>query len=210
MKKYWKDIFIGIIVIFLVIPLGIAVLVSFRFICTDTSNEWIGFWGGYLGSIIGGLITLYVLVKTLQDNRESQQREERILFCNYIAEISGKICTSANNEAIFTQKAVEDSADPAEEEIYKALLAKSEIYGLLQSVTSSLLAKMNNPNYTNVQMLMDSIYELQLTIDKIKIKKDAYNSKELLELGDVCKKLMNLLGKLRDDVATFIKANEAM
>lgn len=37
-------------------------------------NEWIGFWGNYFGGIVGGLITLYVLVKTLEDNKRNLEK----------------------------------------------------------------------------------------------------------------------------------------
>lgn len=75
------------IFVFVFIPFGIAFLVSFNFINTDTSNEWIGFWGGYLGSILGGAITLFVLFKTLKDGERLQKREEKLAYCDRIADI---------------------------------------------------------------------------------------------------------------------------
>ena len=74
MKKYWKEILLGLIVVLLIIPLGIAFLLRFEFIITDTSSGWIGFWGSYLGGIVGGLITLYVMFRTLKENRELEDR----------------------------------------------------------------------------------------------------------------------------------------
>ena len=75
------------ILIFVFIPLGVAFLLSFNFINTDTTNEWIGFWGGYLGSIFGGAITLYVLFKTLKDGKRLQKRDEKLDYCNRIVEM---------------------------------------------------------------------------------------------------------------------------
>lgn len=210
MKKYWREILLAIIVVFLVIPLSIAFSVSFRFICTDTSNEWIGFWGGYLGAILGALITLYVLFQTLQEGKTAQRREERINFCNYIAEISGRICIEANKTAIFVLSAVKNSPDPIMEDIYKALLAKNEVSGLLQSCTSLLLAKIDNPNYTKIEMLMDSAYELQILVDKINIKGEIYTQEELKELSICCDKVSLHLEYMRDYVADFIKSNETI
>ena len=80
MKKYWKDIFIWGIVVFLLIPLGIAVLVSFRFICTDTSNEWIGFWGGYLGAIMGVIASVKIMVYTLEQEKIKEIKTEKREF----------------------------------------------------------------------------------------------------------------------------------
>ena len=55
-------------------------------------DSWIGFWGSYLGSIVSGMITLFVLFKTLESNKEDlektfienkkmQQRQEKIDYC---------------------------------------------------------------------------------------------------------------------------------
>jgi K+ transporter len=210
MKKYWREILLATIVVFLVIPLSIAFSVSFRFICTDTSNEWIGFWGGYLGAILGALITLYVLFQTLQEGKKAQRREERINFCNYIAEISGRICTEANKIAIFVQRAVKNNPQPIMDNIYNALLAYNEVSGLFQSCTSMLLAKINNPNYAKIEMLMDSIYELQILVAKINIKGEIYTQEELEELLNDCKKVSLLLEEMRDCVADFIESNETI
>ena len=80
MKKYWKDIFIGIIVTFLLVPLGIAALVNFRFIYTDTNNEWIGFWGGYLGAIIGIIASVKIMFYTLKQEKIKRIKDEKREF----------------------------------------------------------------------------------------------------------------------------------
>ncbi len=41
-------------------------------IMLDIESSWIGFWGSYFGSIISGLITLYVLFVTVQQTRYIQ------------------------------------------------------------------------------------------------------------------------------------------
>lgn len=93
-KNWWAVAALGMFVI-VVVPLLIAGGLSFRLINTDTTNEWIGFWGGYLGSLIGGAITLYVMKETnkearenlkitLQNGKELDQRKEKIEFCNMI------------------------------------------------------------------------------------------------------------------------------
>ena len=88
MKKYWKEVLLGSIIALIIIPLIIAYMMSFSLIITDTNNAWIGFWGSYLGAIIGGVISgcvaMYVLVKTLKDNKMARQREEVINFCNML------------------------------------------------------------------------------------------------------------------------------
>lgn len=84
LKRHWMNVLVGGIFIFVLIPLGVAFLLNFRFIITDTTNEWIGFWGGYLGSIIGGMITLYVMYVTICNENKAKKREEKIQFFNQI------------------------------------------------------------------------------------------------------------------------------
>lgn len=101
MKNYnIVTIVLAVICIIILVPLGIAFLLSFNFINTDTSNEWIGFWGGYIGAIVGGLITLYVMHTTLNENKVEIERQrefdlrlseienKRMLYKELIKEIS--------------------------------------------------------------------------------------------------------------------------
>lgn len=69
-----KLIFICAIAV-LIPPIIIAIFVSLPILPKLTnSNDWIGFWGGYVGSIFGGIITLIVLQKTLKSNEETLNR----------------------------------------------------------------------------------------------------------------------------------------
>lgn len=58
----------------------ILIPILINFIClmpteiTANNNDWIGFWGAYLGSIIGGIITLFVLFHTNKLTREIQNQ----------------------------------------------------------------------------------------------------------------------------------------
>lgn len=81
------------IVLFLIIPAITAIIVSVSlFPCLETSNDWIGFLGGYLGSILGGIITLLVMKKTLTSSKEMQYRDERRQLCNHIASLASDFC----------------------------------------------------------------------------------------------------------------------
>ena len=55
------------------------------FPCLETSNDWIGFLGSYFGSILGGIITLLVMQKTLVSSKELQRRDERRQLSRKIA-----------------------------------------------------------------------------------------------------------------------------
>lgn len=204
-----STIMLSIIVVFVAVPVIIALMIKTTFFVTDISNDWIGFWGGYLGAIIGGLITLYVLEKTLKENRESQKREERIDFCNHITEISGQICTAVNKEMIFILKATEENKkNPIIDDVYRALLAKNDALGAIQVCSSLLLAKIGSPDYSGVQELMDFIYDLQLAEEKIDIKM-TYSVEEGKKLDERCKKVSEMLGAMRDYTANFTKVNES-
>ena len=50
----------------------------------EGSNDWIGFWGSYLGAIIGGAITLIVLWKTIVSNRQEREQQEKLEFFHKI------------------------------------------------------------------------------------------------------------------------------
>lgn len=81
------------ILLFIVIPAITAVIVSVSiFPCLETNNDWIGFLGSYFGSILGGIITLLVMQKTLTSSKEMQRRDERRELCNHIASLSSDFC----------------------------------------------------------------------------------------------------------------------
>ena len=68
MRKWLINIcaIIGIFsIIFIIIPIITGIVISVdgpKWL--ETNNEWIGYWGGYAGAIIGGLVTLYVMRET--------------------------------------------------------------------------------------------------------------------------------------------------
>lgn len=79
MKDSKKIIFIVVlssVIVLIVFPLIVTFGLSFRIIDTDTSNEWIGFWGGYLGGIISSIATIGGVYLTLLDDRKKRKKEE--------------------------------------------------------------------------------------------------------------------------------------
>lgn len=75
MKNFWKKILFGIIIVFLIIPLIVIFLTSFRLIEVDTSNGWIGFWGSYLGAIIGGWCTVIGVYWTIKHTEKVRKMD---------------------------------------------------------------------------------------------------------------------------------------
>lgn len=81
----YKFIILGLILIPII--LGVACYFSVPFFNEAGSSAWLGFWGGYIGSIIMAGVTLYVLDKQLIQNHKEN-------LCNAIMHIA----TLTNNE----------------------------------------------------------------------------------------------------------------
>lgn len=102
MKKYiqhnWKWLLIGILGAF-IIPLLTQVLINI-----DTSNKGsddglLGFWGGYLGSIIGVVGAILVLLIQLNEEKESREVEKvDNTFFNLLSLHNEKIKTLNDNK----------------------------------------------------------------------------------------------------------------
>lgn len=79
--KKEKILLIGTVCFIVIFPVLVAILVSIPILDgLSASNDWIGFWGGYIGSLLGGVITLYVLIKTLESAKEERIAEEKSRF----------------------------------------------------------------------------------------------------------------------------------
>ena len=93
MKPIKAETLLKLVLVAIVIsPIFIAVFVSLPVLDgLSADNDWIGFWGGYIGAIMGGIITIYVLLKTIRENKEQQRRNERIGFYNKLLEKTVKI-----------------------------------------------------------------------------------------------------------------------
>lgn len=92
-KNNKRFLFLIIAVTVVIIPFFLGCFISSPIFKNFVGGiNWIGFWGSYLGSVVSGLITLFVLFKTLESNKEDlektfienkkmQQRQEKIDYC---------------------------------------------------------------------------------------------------------------------------------
>lgn len=97
MNKNLKTI-LNIILIIVFVPLAVGIGVSLPiFNHVVISNDWIGFWGSYVGTILGGMITLYVLWHTTTDNENARKRDEKLNFFYKITEISSDFNAGVGN-----------------------------------------------------------------------------------------------------------------
>lgn len=69
-------------------PIVLAVCISTPIFVNITGGvNWLGFWGSYLGAVLGGIITVIVFWGTLKNSEESKIRDEkRKLFDTLIVE----------------------------------------------------------------------------------------------------------------------------
>lgn len=76
-------------------------------------NDWIGFFGSYTGSIVGGLITLYVMAitikngdtnlhKSISENKNLQQKNDKTIFCNDVAGLIANYCSECKKYIFYS------------------------------------------------------------------------------------------------------------
>ena len=82
-KDCWKLIIVVLFVISFIslifgfIPMVVALITTARILEIDTTNQWISFWGSYLGAIIGSVATIAGVTLTLGYQRQKDIDEER-------------------------------------------------------------------------------------------------------------------------------------
>jgi len=67
-EEVW--VLLAVVLAFAVIPTFIINFCDYGWIISG--NEWIGFFGNFFGALTGGLITLFVMWKTLENNKTLQ------------------------------------------------------------------------------------------------------------------------------------------
>lgn len=105
-KKIVLSIFLMII-----IPICISLCVYFDLFNFIPGGEaWLGFWGSYLGAILGGIITLIVFWGTVRENKVNREKEEKLRFFDVLIEratcitqLQERILLSQNDEDLIYQ-----------------------------------------------------------------------------------------------------------
>lgn len=59
-----------IILIIILLPSLVAVITTAKWLPVNVSNDWIGFWGTYLGVVGGACVTVWGINKTVKENRK--------------------------------------------------------------------------------------------------------------------------------------------
>lgn len=85
-KKKWtllSLILIGLIVVFLIIPICVNLLLGSTFNPTPfelngTTSDWHNFWAVYLGALIGASVPFMILYFTIQNNKSENDKNRKI------------------------------------------------------------------------------------------------------------------------------------
>lgn len=200
MSKKWKTI-VSIIIISILMPLAVGIGVSLPiFKQIVINNDWIGFWGSYVGTILGGMITLYVLWKTITDNENARKRDEKIKFFDKVMEISTELRVEVGNLFALATRSL---AAPSDSELYGLYLQQSNNLTGIDSKMNILLASRNEiydceeflykftkiiGHINEVSNRIDEISETKLISDKKaeEINFEIHNIfKELIELQEI-------------------------
>lgn len=135
-------LFLGFILV--IIPQFVGVVTGTNPLEKGAGSQWIDFWGGYLGAIIGGAITLYVLWKTLSVEKRVREREEKIQYFNNMIKLFAdyrnltvQLCRSINGCVMYKKAdnfnetiSINNTLSKCNSEILMLLLTRSEMYDL--------------------------------------------------------------------------------
>lgn len=89
-----KILWILISVFFVImLPVLVGVIVSTpNHLNLQTGNNWIGFWGSYIGTLLSGIITLLVLNNTIQRSKRDGELAKKREICLRTSTLVAKYC----------------------------------------------------------------------------------------------------------------------
>ena len=206
MKKDWAKYLLALIFILVLIPLGVAFMLSFRFIITDTTNEWIGFWGGYLGAILGGMITLYVLWKTIKEEKEISIRQEKIVYFDNIIHVWAKIVQSTYNLEIYICRCHKEKNNDNVEKTYRE---HALVTGILSEL--KILLETRKDVY-DVGCLLSYLEVLETQLEKTRDEYDEECSETFIKSGKEAEgkeldELRNVVEKISESIEKTVVKN---
>lgn len=84
-KEHKKQIILWGGIILIAVPLIVYGLSEISLLPVTGGNDWAGFWGGYIGAIIGGVCTFVGVSKTIKYEREKNEGEKERSVLPYMA-----------------------------------------------------------------------------------------------------------------------------
>lgn len=169
----------------LLLPVIIAIMVSLPVLPKLTnSNDWIGFWGGYLGSILGGIITLFVLKITIDDNNRLKKRDEKISYYNHLTRLYVTLGATTGDLCMWTNKYIKDNC----QENREVFIQKFNVtYSLMAEI--SILLESSLEVY-KVKQFYDIYQPIINEINRISDKADNEEVEDVSSIGDDMDKIL--------------------
>lgn len=150
-----KNIYIAVIIL-VVLPIIVNILVTTPG-PVETDNDWIGFFGSYFGSILGGLIAFYVAWIQIEAHRKSESKKELesnrayIIVQEFSADIRLKNITSNENSRLILNDYYEEIKEQFNKEIsvtYYKIIIVGNAEAILDCDVYIKISNYNNPNET--------------------------------------------------------------
>lgn len=225
MKKYETKILIGAgisLVLIITVPIFLAwIIPKESFISNFTSdNDWIGFYGSYSGSVIGGLITLMVMMVTIKsgkkdlnrnidENKRIQDINDANQFCDKMIDLVGDYCSDTS---VYFQEYEYNSTFIEKEKHLEYRLSIGNItaseFHIQMSILDNRKYKPNRKKsvsiYFKLKMLLKDIEEANELIDclsrvhkfSVENKNDIFDN----EVDELEKKTVEFVGKYKEKI----------
>ncbi len=185
MKKYWKDILLGFIGVIVIIPIGVALMMNIELITTETSNEWIGFWGGYLGAIIGVAGAIWVMYRTLAQEKENEKRKEKREFYAQLGVDISEVNAAYKRVQVICSYKNKDEDGTIQIERDKRLFLESciDLNKALDVCENHLLIAKHTRLYSDIDQLIEKFSKKVNSGEKIidKLRKGSLTTEEAYE-----------------------------
>lgn len=136
------------------VPFFVGIITTVAVIDFNTESQWIGFWGNYLGALIGGIVSggiaIYVMTKTFANERNDQKRNKLLEISSVLIEKDANIQDQIEAAMISSTTYVgmeidgQNSRDELVEFIKMQRMAKTsvyEIYALVGAIKGNSLDK---------------------------------------------------------------------
>lgn len=169
----------------LLLPVIIAILVSLPILPKlANSNDWIGFWGGYLGSILGGIITLFVLKITIDDNNRLKKRDEKISYYNHLTKLYASLGATTGDLCLLANRYIKDNCQENREVFIQKF---NVIYSLMAEI--SILLESSLEVY-DVKKFYDKYQAIIDEIDRISTMVENEEVTDIMDIGNEMDKLL--------------------
>lgn len=162
----------ALVITLILIPIAIYAL-SVIPLFPSGNNDWAGFWGGYLGSIMGILGAILIMQKTSKEEKNNNKKAEKRQFYNQIIHDFSSI--EARYKGLLNQVSYKDNAE-------KILIEKDKKTFLNECIQLN-------------QIVFECTLHLQLAYQSQYYYRIEKLTKSFNDYNEICKKIINQLQK---------------